>query len=718
MWPPALVTLRILMSRQSLRCELHPSNFCALLSGFAELAKQLLPTNVPPSSLLEAAPQLLAHFARVGNANASPLERISLCYSAQNKLFVACKVQGGTGNLVEWFPPSGDMQPEEDEECLRITRLVARSSSSVRSVWTYTASGDLSSRRTCIRLSKAQLDLGLAQCKVLQLTPPLDFRKLADAHKSRLTRDRAGRVVAYVGAAKSETGGMLNLWSPLTGVSETVQDSVLAMALEKLKATARGGASLVTRSEVQEAVVVILDVSASMTSVAFHPPPPPLDGGGNSCSVFLCGLRAVIAPALAKAGAHASTAVMVSAAKAAVVQLVRAQIGIVPRRVQMHVHKETGVVQGSAHLAFATPVEAEIAVTGLDTVTPIGFQGGEKLRAELSPDREASGGGSGRDRLSLVKASLCDFAENTETQDLAHAGGLILCGSEVSTMCTLTPSFTLFWERAQVAVASAAGDGRGGATRLYDAISEAVSQLREFAKTRPGMRLRILVLSDGEDTSGSSPAVALDALQRANVTLDAVLLCGWPGMIAALAVESGGCFVQPKSEAECLSIFQREAMLSLSARSQSAARLTLASGKRLSAASMMTPCVSTVTQLMPDSSPPVAAGERPNVVLAAIAKTLNSSASASESTPLAASSAGTPARMPTRSRSDGRARGRFSGEEGPPACASQGIQSSTVSAERSEPSEAAHSAVCSEALASAPPMMGPTQAPTAPARPR
>jgi hypothetical protein len=166
-----------------------------------------------------------------------------------------------------------------------------------------------------------------------------------------------------------------------------------------------------------------------------------------------------------------------------------------------------------------------------------------------------------------MKAALSEFADHVTALDLPHAGGLLLCGSEVAFACSLTPSFALFAQRSAAAVAAlhGGGDAKGGATRLYDALIAGAASLAHFAAAHPGCACRILALTDGEDTSGGSAAAALAALTRHGVTLDAVLLCGRVGTLAAMAAATGGAWVRPESEADALAVFRREAFLSLAA---------------------------------------------------------------------------------------------------------------------------------------------------------
>ena len=169
---------------------------------------------------------------------------------------------------------------------------------------------------------------------------------------------------------------------------------------------------------------------------------------------------------------------MEAALRARVLEACNALAGLAPRTVSLHRHPETRLLTGSAHLDFSSPAHAVAAVVAIDGR----LLDGDKLFAELAAERGSPGFvgatfSGGRDKLSLMKAALIDFAESHLAQDLPHAGGLTLVGSEVSPVCELTPSFARFWERSGKVVAAAPGDTKGGATRLYDALVAASADL-------------------------------------------------------------------------------------------------------------------------------------------------------------------------------------------------------------------------------------------------
>ena len=107
------------------------------------------------------------------------------------------------------------------------------------------------------------------------------------------------------------------------------------------------------------------------------------------------------------------------------------------------------------------------------------------------------------------------------------------------------------------------------ATLLFDGIVRSVEVLQKFVREHrdqlaPECRLRILCLSDGEDSGSTRTAEqALSALLSANVILDAVPIEGSHARMRALANASGGLCFRVDSFEEGISLFEREAVLSL-----------------------------------------------------------------------------------------------------------------------------------------------------------
>ncbi|KAJ6599756.1 hypothetical protein DFH09DRAFT_1503902 [Mycena vulgaris] len=135
--------------------------------------------------------------------------------------------------------------------------------------------------------------------------------------------------------------------------------------------------------------------------------------------------------------------------------------------------------------------------------------------------------------------------------------GLITFSSQVSVEQELTPIFENFRQRLDRVEAD-------GDTAIYDALDSARQMLSLYRADLPNLRKRIVIVSDGEDTSSKTPAqeVCL-ALQRARVTVDSVQVGPRSDpVLRAISVATGGCRFSPRTSlADVLSIFDLETML-------------------------------------------------------------------------------------------------------------------------------------------------------------
>ena len=105
-----------------------------------------------------------------------------------------------------------------------------------------------------------------------------------------------------------------------------------------------------------------------------------------------------------------------------------------------------------------------------------------------------------------------------------------------------------------------------GETRLYDAIREATQALVDFrsaSKRTSEGSLRILVLSDGEDTNSTVTAFdAAVALRRAGITLDAICIGGSRSEpLRAMAKATRGYCFQPETLRDALKLCELETLL-------------------------------------------------------------------------------------------------------------------------------------------------------------
>jgi hypothetical protein len=135
-----------------------------------------------------------------------------------------------------------------------------------------------------------------------------------------------------------------------------------------------------------------------------------------------------------------------------------------------------------------------------------------------------------------------------------------------------------------------------GNTRLFDALQDAGQRLVEFHREHPAARMRILCLTDGEDTGSSvRPHDVTQFLQSHSIVVDSLIIGGTDNRpLKAISVATGGQSHEPHSITAALQILEEESMISLSERSECSAKplvsslselLSYASGPSLSHAS-------------------------------------------------------------------------------------------------------------------------------------
>lgn len=103
-----------------------------------------------------------------------------------------------------------------------------------------------------------------------------------------------------------------------------------------------------------------------------------------------------------------------------------------------------------------------------------------------------------------------------------------------------------------------------GDTKLFDAVEHGLELLRAFKEKHPKVpRLRLLILSDGEDTDSVAlgPAVAR-ACQDAGVTVDAILIGGRDNTaLRGIAKATGGYAFMPERLTHALKLMELETMV-------------------------------------------------------------------------------------------------------------------------------------------------------------
>ncbi|KAJ6568826.1 hypothetical protein B0H19DRAFT_687778 [Mycena capillaripes] len=162
-------------------------------------------------------------------------------------------------------------------------------------------------------------------------------------------------------------------------------------------------------------------------------------------------------------------------------------------------------------------------------------------------------------RLQLLKELFTVFLNRAGSFDTATSLvlGLVTFSEKASVEQELTPIFENFRQSLDKTEA-------GGDTAIYDALDSARRLLVQFRPDLPNLRKRVVIVSDGEDTSSDASAQeVILALQRARIVVDSVQVGSRTDTVLhAISVATGGYRFSPKTSlADALSIFDLETML-------------------------------------------------------------------------------------------------------------------------------------------------------------
>eukprot|EP00054_Salpingoeca_dolichothecata_P001715 m.20352 g.20352 ORF g.20352 m.20352 type:complete len:871 (+) comp12460_c0_seq1:798-3410(+) len=165
-------------------------------------------------------------------------------------------------------------------------------------------------------------------------------------------------------------------------------------------------------------------------------------------------------------------------------------------------------------------------------------------------------------RLAVAKRLMDAFSNRSKAYDLPHAVGLIMFSSSVNRAGEPTRLFNVFEEHVENATSN-------GSTALFDALAAARQSLVAFHRRNPSARLRILCLTDGEDTASSMSAhTVCGQLQDSNIVVDSVVIGGTNNRpLKAISTATGGFCFKPSAAADLLKIFELETVLRVGARS-------------------------------------------------------------------------------------------------------------------------------------------------------
>nr|XP_019961982.1 PREDICTED: uncharacterized protein LOC109641850 isoform X1 [Paralichthys olivaceus]XP_019961990.1 PREDICTED: uncharacterized protein LOC109641850 isoform X1 [Paralichthys olivaceus]XP_019961998.1 PREDICTED: uncharacterized protein LOC109641850 isoform X1 [Paralichthys olivaceus] len=164
-------------------------------------------------------------------------------------------------------------------------------------------------------------------------------------------------------------------------------------------------------------------------------------------------------------------------------------------------------------------------------------------------------------KINAVKELFDNFASRSMAYDFHHVIGLVTFDSMVKTHHTFTENLEKFKEYIRILQPN-------GCTLLYDALRRGSCELEKVKKTFPDCRLRIMCLTDGNDSGSSIEPVAVTArLLNSNIIVDSILLGNVKNnMLHGISNATGGCCFNPQTIKEGLKLFEIETVLSLEQR--------------------------------------------------------------------------------------------------------------------------------------------------------
>ncbi|CAG9312205.1 unnamed protein product [Blepharisma stoltei] len=160
-------------------------------------------------------------------------------------------------------------------------------------------------------------------------------------------------------------------------------------------------------------------------------------------------------------------------------------------------------------------------------------------------------------RLDATKQFFESFADRTVGYNLNHVMSLFLFSTTIDRACGFTENISTF-------TAVAHQSKHSGGTKLWDAIYEAIQSLVEFKVKYPNTHLRILCLSDGEDTSSTHGYLQVaQQLIANNVIMDSVVVGDLSQNLKAISYASGGYVFLPATLQDGIKLFESETLLSV-----------------------------------------------------------------------------------------------------------------------------------------------------------
>ncbi|XP_051809547.1 uncharacterized protein LOC110949247 [Acanthochromis polyacanthus] len=164
-------------------------------------------------------------------------------------------------------------------------------------------------------------------------------------------------------------------------------------------------------------------------------------------------------------------------------------------------------------------------------------------------------------KINTVKELFDNFATRSMAYDFHHVIGLVKFDSMVKTLHTFTENLENFKVHMRNLEPS-------GCTLLYDALRRGASELEKVKTRFPNCRLRIICLTDGNDSGSSIEPVAVTGkLLRLDIIVDSILFGKVENnMLHGISNATGGCCFKPQTTKDGLKLFEIETVLSLEQR--------------------------------------------------------------------------------------------------------------------------------------------------------
>eukprot|EP01121_Diplochlamys_sp_Union-15-3_P015501 TRINITY_DN5139_c0_g2_i3.p1 TRINITY_DN5139_c0_g2~~TRINITY_DN5139_c0_g2_i3.p1 ORF type:complete len:704 (+),score=145.45 TRINITY_DN5139_c0_g2_i3:728-2839(+) len=162
-------------------------------------------------------------------------------------------------------------------------------------------------------------------------------------------------------------------------------------------------------------------------------------------------------------------------------------------------------------------------------------------------------------RLQTVQQLFNAFINRSQAYDYPNQIGLILFGSEVEYVCPITPLFEVFRDHIENA------DARGE-TKLWDAVKTAGEHLVKFSEKHKKAKLRVLCLSDGEDTKSKAKAFEVaQYLQNHHIICDCIMIGEGANNkeLRSVAKATGGYAFAPQNLKQALKLNELETLLTI-----------------------------------------------------------------------------------------------------------------------------------------------------------